>query len=192
MSDAKPSVDRLPSSSAGIAGMGVSEVELPSHFIIKRELGVFELSWRWRTHAKPSVFITSALPGFGVGGFAAYFPDTAFAIPLALVGLGTGVGAIGYQLARWGFNRVRLRAERRALHVEHGPLPWPSVTLEARDIAGLDVEEDGRRPQGWSVYVRSRSGTRQLLVGMLETVEQARFVEKCIEEQLQTDAQQAR
>lgn len=172
----------LPSTSAGIASIGVSKVELPSHFIVTRDLGLFELSWRWRTHAKPSVFLTSALPGFGVAGLTLYLPDLPIAGPL--LGIGVGLATVAYQLTRWRFNTVRLRAERSALSVEHGPLPWRGITLEAGDIEGLDVEEDGRRPQGWSVYVRSRTRARHLLVGMLETLEQARFVERCIEEQL--------
>lgn len=180
MSDEQPPSLPRPSSSAGIASVGAHEVTLPSHFVIRREIGLFQLSWRWKTHAKASVFLTSALPALGLGYFAVFAPGAA----VALATLGVGVGSVGYQLARWGFNTVRLRAEHGGLFVDHGPLPWRGLALSAREIQGLDVEEDGRVPKGWSVYVRS-NGKRQLLVGMLETADQARFIEKCIEEQLQ-------
>ena len=166
-------------------GIGHTEVELPSRFIVKRDLGAFELEWRWRTHARPSVFFTSALPAVGVAA-SAWYGVGVFDLPAALAIAATALsaGAVLYQMSRWLVNRATLRAQYGHLGVEHRPLPWPALSFALADVQSLEVEEDGRRPQGFSVVVHTIAGARHVLVGMLETREQAAFVARTIEQQL--------
>ena len=166
-----------PATSASIGTLAASEVELPSRFIMRNEPGVFELSWRWRTHAPMAVFVTSAagaiIPGLLL------IQNGYYALGAALFAT-----TIGYQLARWATGIVRIRAQYGHLDVEHKPLWWPGHSFALDDIQELFVDSDGREPRGYSVYARTKKGERILLVGMLQQMKQAEFIEAAIEQHL--------
>jgi len=101
-----------------------------------------------------------------------------------------GVGLTYYTLAKL-LNRTRIRVSPRQLSIEHLPLPWPGgKVLPAGDLDQIFCEERVRRSRrgilfySYAIVAQRRDGTRVEIVRVLETREQALYIEQQIETHL--------
>ncbi len=105
------------------------------------------------------------------------------AIPHVWVGIG-----LGYYVIASFVNTTVVAVDDGKLIVDHGPLPWwgqRAIPLE--DVDQLYVERSGvrvnKQPR-WNLCVMSPSGTGQVLVRLLRTESEGRWLEDHIEKRL--------
>jgi hypothetical protein len=92
-----------------------------------------------------------------------------------------------YLLAANWFNHTRIVISKGRLIVRHGPLPWfGNHDLRTLSLKQLYVKRHIRRREGqnmitYDVWVTTRAGRHFVLVGGLQTSEQALYIEQEIE-----------
>ncbi|MCB9677720.1 MAG: hypothetical protein H6737_21620 [Alphaproteobacteria bacterium] len=99
---------------------------------------------------------------------------------------------IGLVLAYWSaamfIDETTITWEGRTLKVEHGPIPWwGGVELDGSDIDQLCVKVSSvkinKQPR-WNVVAIARDGKERTVVRLVSTEDEARWLERRIEEQL--------
>lgn len=173
------------------ARQGVGARDRPPPGIEVRET-VAGLTLRRRWLSPTSVFLTVtslfSIPLF-IGPFVTSRAGL-FVVAVLVVGLATMAFA-GYMGLTGFVNRTTIQVDRRQLRVEHGPLPafWvkKAPPLEIAEVRQLFVRSAPRRPmqpssrmEHW-LYAALRDGSEVMLVGRLEQLAQARFLERTIE-----------
>ncbi len=101
-----------------------------------------------------------------------------------------GLGLSYYALISW-VNRTHIKVGQGIIEVRHRPFPWPGQKLlYSDDIDQLYAREkvrrnsDGHRSVSYDVYARLNSGRLVKVLGGLENMQQARYIERVIESQL--------
>lgn len=168
------------------------KVSLPAKFKVNPSAREFELRWRWwggfswfwLVFAGIWNLITLPMTVMmlleGEFGF-----ELLFMAPFMLVGAATGYLALAYLL-----NSSRLSVTRGELTLSHGPLPYGGKTYPARRLEQLfcqqyEAGQVNHRPvYAFRVQVLLREGGQEVLVSGLDTLEEALYLERQIEERL--------
>ncbi|MCB9746171.1 MAG: hypothetical protein H6741_00820 [Alphaproteobacteria bacterium] len=172
-------------------------VALPDKFEVSRQGSHLQVTWRWfRAELLMLIPFAVAWDSFlvfwyaqalGGAGGPGGFNLLMVIFPLAHVA--AGVGITYYAVANL-VNRSRVDVTAGTLRVRHGPLPWwPMPTLPARDVEQLYVTRKVRRNKnGTTVTYELRAVTRehagQLILGGLDELEQALWLEQELEDHL--------
>ncbi|MCO4771904.1 MAG: hypothetical protein KDA24_17870 [Deltaproteobacteria bacterium] len=168
---------------------------LPEGFQVERgREGLLRVRWRWfRPVAFFLVFFCVAWDGFLITWYSMglasgdQMPLIFFLFPLAHVAVGVG---LTYWTAALFLNRSTVTVTRDELRVSHGPLPWfPSPRISVGELEQLYVERKvSHRKNGTTVTFKvmavTRSHTGRKLIGGLEELRQALYLEQEIEQVL--------
>jgi hypothetical protein len=165
---------------------------LPQGFDLKRSEDSFKISWRWFTAGKLLLIpFAIAWNAFLVGWYDTALSSDApwFMVVFPMAHVAAGI-AIAWVAVANLVNRSWVTIEGGTLRVRHGPMPWwPRPTLPARDVEQLYCTRKVRQSKnGTSVTFELRAVTRdhagQLLLGGLDKLEQALWLEQEIERRL--------
>lgn len=174
-----------PSSSAMATSTSAPELlALPGRFMIERAHGALSIRWRWRS-IPIAVFLTLMAivwDGLVVLGLVSESMPLAF----LFVHGGTGLVLSYLTLAQW-LNSTQIEVAHGVVLVRHGPLPWaghrevPVRSIEQLCVVTHDSSEGART---FRLQARLRSGEQLILVDAMKSAEQARALERAVEEHL--------
>jgi hypothetical protein len=143
--------------------------------------GELTLRFRWWGGRVATSALSAAL---GTGALAYY----GFTFPpiVVLASLFAGVG--WYCVLAYALNRTTIVADKTAIAVRHGPVPWPgNITVAVQDVAQIFVDEQittsgkGTRSYDFTVKYKARAGfERDLVNGPLHPYA-ARSIEATLE-----------
>lgn len=167
------------------------DVPLPARFTLERAGADISIRWKWMT---PAVWIQVgvAIPWFGLlclmlsELFAGSSPLMATILMSPFLALGiTG----SYSLTCMLVNRTSVGVSGGQLTVSHRPLLWPgNRVMPKSDIQQLYCREKfhdkHRRTVTYQVLLTRRDGTTIKLLGGLEELDQALFIEQELERAL--------
>ena len=173
------------------------DVPLPKGMVLSHDGGGFTIKWRWiSVHHIFMVFFCMFWDGFLVFWYSiALFGSTAggrtmmLLFPLLHVGVGIG---LTYSTLAGLINRTRLEVRSGKITVRHGPVPWRgNVDISTGRIDQLYVQRGKRmRRRGGGVFKVSAmldDRSEIVLLRGLDTLAQAIFVEKRLEQRLGID-----
>jgi len=164
------------------------DVPLPDRFVVERQGGALQITWRWFT---PVAFVFAAFGLFwslfvcfwigmvlaaGVGSFALF----------GAIHAAVGVFLIYTAIAMF-VNSSHVDASYGSLSVRHGPLPWPGSrtlpTASIRQIYGVERVRRSRRSTStvYDLQAITAEGGGVTLIKSLQSVEQALFLEQQLE-----------
>ena len=169
-----------------------AKTKMPKSITIEERVADIEITYRWFS------FLTIFLTVFSVAwNGALYFfffelnsgggNDLSWLLTIhALVGAGLSY----YAFISW-FNRTHIKVGQGIIEVRHRPFPWPGQKLlYSDDINQLYAREnvrrnsDGHRSVSYDVYARLKSERMVKVLTGLESMAQARYIERAIESQL--------
>jgi hypothetical protein len=171
----------------------------PAKFQIEDDLRTLTISWRW---LHPRVFFLLpfaiawnaflvgwySMAGGGMASMPFGFRLIFLIFPIGHVAVGLG---LIYAVATMLLNRTWVRLADEQLTVEHGPLPWPGMTIPIAEISQLFVKFGGpRRADGvptsiaYSLEAQLKDGSTRTLLKYVQDVEEARYLEQTLEKRL--------
>ncbi len=184
--------DGAGASSPGRGSLERAPAALPEGFDVQSSGEGFEVRWRWFTAGKLLLIpFAIAWNAFLVNWYrmalSSDMPWIMVIIPMVHVAAGVAISWIAIANL---VNRSWITIRGGTLQVRHGPLPWwPMPTLPARSIEQLYCTKKVRRSKnGTTVTYELRAVTRdhagRLLLGGLDRLEQALWLEQEIERRL--------
>ncbi len=175
----------VPASGAAPLATVVQDVKLPHGFRLERRLGGFRLARRW-LNVPVALFMTlwcAIWDTVVIGSILEGSLPPLFYVTHGLPGL-----FVTYVLLCTVFNKTVIEVEAGVLSVRHGPFPWPRPPdLAARDVLRLAVNRrvGGKGAVSFDVVAERAWGKPVPLVKGLQLEEQARLIERLVEEHLQ-------
>jgi hypothetical protein len=177
------------------------EVPIPERFNVMRTANELTVKWRWfRVQHLFLLFFVIAWDSFLLFwyfGFPSDLGGLLFKIfPIAHVAVGVG---LTYYVITGFVNRTLISAQRGLLRVSHGPLPWRgNHNIRREDIKQLFVTDQQHRRTDRDTNVVTtmtsfdlcallESGKELRLLRRLETLAQARYLERTFEQHLGID-----
>lgn len=181
---------RLESSSAPIAGR--PKTPRPETIAAFQDGDGIRLSYRWFS---PELFFLLffciAWDAFlvfwysmGLGAAGMFGPVALLFLLFPICHVAVGIGLTYYVIA--GFlNHTWIEAGRHWLTVRHGPIPWKgskSLAVDEVDQLWCSFDEGKRGAGTYAVSVLMKDGRKERLVAMLKTQDEARFIERTLED----------
>jgi len=170
------------------------QVAMPKGTEIKRNRSGLQIRWRWfgMKYVGAAVFCVM-WNGFMVVwmGMALRDGKTAMALFGSIHAL-VGLGILYYTLAGF-FNRTNLRVNKKRLTIKHGPIPAArNRDMRADQIRQIFCKEKIHRNRNsthysYEVHVILPGHKREKLVGGLDRIEQAMYLEQELEEFLEIE-----
>ncbi len=181
------------------------DVPLPAKFRVE-ELGQeLTISWSWYQHGLWFLlFFCIFWDGFLVVWYSVVVgmmflgqggPGTGFSILFAvfpLIHVAVGIG-LTYAVITGFLNRTKIRVQQGELTIRHGPIPsWGNHTVQTFDLSQLYVTEQvssNRRRYSvtYDLNAIRTDGTKLKLLGNLQELDQALWLEQKLEQHLKID-----
>ncbi len=178
-------------------------VPIPTSMHIEELGNDLTLSWSWYSHALWFLLVfcifwdSFLVMWYGIllsGSFAMKGAGWFILLPalFPLIHVAVGVG-LTYAVLAGFLNRTTVRVTQGELTVRHGPVPfWGNQTISVFEVSQLYVTEcvtNGRRRQSitYDVNAIRSDGTKVKLIGGLQELDRALFLEQKLEEHLKIE-----